>query len=158
MIEEQATVTSVEGQTIVVESIVKSACSSCQQLESCGSGQISKAFPQKSLSYTLSTEKQISVGDSVVIGLSEQILLSAAWRVYMWPLIGLISGSFLGQLLYERQILPYELLALTVGLIGGYVGYRLARAKLGQSANCTKWTPSLIRINPKHIPVTKIPD
>lgn len=145
MIEEQATVTSIDGKIITVKSVVKSACSSCQQLENCGSGQISKAFPQKSLSYKLTSDLQVKVGDNVVIGLSERLLLSAAWRVYMWPLIGLLAGSFLGQSLLEKQLLSHELLALFLGCLGGYIGYRLAKRNLSKSASCLKWTPSLIK-------------
>ena len=44
MIEETARVISVIENQIVVEGLVKSSCSGCQQLESCGSGQIAKSF------------------------------------------------------------------------------------------------------------------
>mgnify|MGYP000194550422 CR=1 FL=1 len=75
MIEEQAQVTDITDGNITVESIVKSTCSGCQQLESCGSGQIAKAFPQKKTTYTVLSELPVEVGDRVIIGLSEKILL-----------------------------------------------------------------------------------
>ena len=47
MIEEQARVIAIDKNKITVESIVKSSCSGCQQIDSCGSGQIAKAIPHK---------------------------------------------------------------------------------------------------------------
>lgn len=158
MIEEQAKVIAIDDNLITLESVVKSSCSGCQQIESCGSGQVAKAFPHKSVSYTLTSDLPVNVGDSVVIGLSEQILLSTAWRVYIWPLIGLILSSFLGQLLLDNNYLPHELFALLIGLLGGGIGYKLAQRQLKYSENCSKWTPSLIKVNAERIDTIEIID
>lgn len=157
MIEEQAQVIAIENDdTIVVESVVKSSCSSCQQLESCGSGQISKAFPQKRLTYRLPACGQVNVGDQVIIGLSEKLLLSSAWQVYMWPLIGLIAASVFGQWLVDIQVIQHELIALALGILGGYLGFYLARKKQLQSASNSQWTPSLIKIVGSSISISQI--
>lgn len=157
MIEEQAKVVEVQpNQHIVVESIVKSTCSGCNQLENCGSGQISKAFPQKKLTYTIPCTQTVRVGDNVVIGLSEQIVLSAAWQVYMWPLIGLIITSAIGQWLLAHQWFNHELYSVLLGVTGGYLGFYLARKKQQKMANCEKWTPSLVKVLGSSLPFTQI--
>jgi len=159
VIEEQAKVVSIEdNSTFIVESTVKSTCSGCQQLESCGSGQISKAFPQKKLTYRLHSDEIVNVGDNVVIGLSESILLSSAWQVYMWPLLGLISASLLAQWLLVDTLFAHELFALMIGVLGGYIGFIAAKSKQAQISNCQKWTPSLIRNLGSNISVTEILD
>jgi len=53
MIEEQATVVAINDNNVTVTSDIKSACSGCQQVDNCGSGQVAKAFPQKKLSMNL---------------------------------------------------------------------------------------------------------
>lgn len=149
MIEEQAQVTAItEEGNITVESIVKSTCSGCQQLESCGSGQIAKAFPQKKTTYTVFSELPVKVGDRVIIGLSEKILLSAAWQVYMWPLIGLFIGSFLGQSLLENGVLSHELWALPLASSGGFLGFTLAKRQQSNSLNKQEWLPTLLKVLP----------
>ncbi len=156
MIEEQAKVISIDKNVIVVESTVKSTCSSCTQMDSCGSGQIAKAFPQKQLTYTLFNDQPVNIGDMVVIGLSEKLLLSAAWQVYLWPLIGLIIASSIGQWLMLEEIIAYELIAVAIGLLGGYLGFYFARQQQNKLLNCSEWVPKLIKITPASISVTEI--
>jgi len=156
VIEQQAKVIAVEGNNVVVESMVNSTCSGCQQIDSCGSGQISKAFPQKKLSYEIVTELSVKEGDRVVIGLSEKLLLSAAWQVYLWPLIGLILASLFGQWLIELEILMHELLAVAVGVLGGYTGFFFAKKKQSQMAKCQQWAPQLVKVIQDPISVTQI--
>ena len=152
MIEEQATVISVESGQVVVESVVKSSCSGCQQVDSCGSGQVAKAFPQKKMRYQLVTDQSLSPGDQVIIGLSEKLLLSTAWQVYLWPLIGLMAFAALGQWLVERAILPHELLAVLLSILGGYLGFFLARHRQQATSEAPQWAPTLVKILPaKHI-------
>ena len=148
MIEEKARVTAISQGTITVESIVKSTCSGCQQLESCGSGQIAKAFPQKKTTYTVTSEIPVKIGDRVTIGLSEKILLTAAWQVYMWPLIGLFIGSFLGQFLLNINLLSHELWAIPLAILGGYLGYSLAKRQQTFSLDKPEWLPTLLSVLP----------
>jgi sigma-E factor negative regulatory protein RseC len=146
MIEEQAQVTAIEQGNITVQSIVKSTCSGCQQLESCGSGQIAKAFPQKKITYTLFSDLPVKVGDKVIIGLSEKLLLSAAWQVYMWPLIGLFIGGFLGNTLLEHRLIAHELLALPLALLGSFLGFALAKRQQDKITNEPEWLPTLLKV------------
>ncbi|MDT0603526.1 SoxR reducing system RseC family protein [Thalassotalea castellviae] len=148
MIKEEARVTAITQDSVTVESIVKSTCSGCQQLESCGSGQIAKAFPQKKTTYTVRSELSVKVGDRVIIGLSEKLLLSAAWQVYIWPLIGLFIGSFLGQSLLDANLISHELWALPMAILGGYLGYFLAKRQQFIMRDKPEWHPTLIDVLP----------
>ena len=114
MMEELATVVAIDlissqCSKITVESQIKSTCSSCHQIDSCGSGQVSKALPKKSLIVELTTELPVKLGDVVVLGLSEKGLLQTAWQVYLWPLIGLIIFSGIGQYLVLQVIFTSEI-------------------------------------------------
>lgn len=146
MIEEQAQVIAVDDQHIVVTTLVKSTCSGCQQLDSCGSGQVAKAFGQKQVSYQISATTPVNIGDKVLIGLSEQVLLSAAWQVYLWPLIGLFAGSVIGQYLFAQMGFTHELLALITGIFGGYIGFKCAQLKQQHLATDERWHAKLLRV------------
>jgi len=143
--EELAKVTHIENNVVSIESEVKSACSGCQQVDNCGSGQVSKAFPTKKLSLKLYSDLPLKIGDTVVLGLSDEYLLQSAWQVYMFPLIGLISFASLGQYLTSHSFFPHELLAVMLSAVGGYLGYLLSKSVQSSAKNRQKLTPKILR-------------
>ena len=151
MIKELANVVIVEPGQVTVSSQIKSSCSSCAQVDTCGSGQIAKALPQAKLTLTLpydtsSTNAALKQGDCVVIALPEKHILSSAGQVYLLPLLGLISFSAIGQWLFNQHILPHELLCLATGILGGYLGYRLAKFLQKYSKHSVKLQPTIIEV------------
>lgn len=146
MMEEKAKVVAILDDVITIESLIKSACSGCQQVDNCGSGQISKALPQKRLSVNVKSEFQLKIGDEVVIGLSEKHLLSVAWQVYLWPLIGLILFGFLGQYLITNHVFSSEPLAILLSMLGGYLGF--ISAKQQQNSGSSDLNVKILKILP----------
>jgi len=156
MIEELAKVISVNHKNITVVCDVKSACDGCKQVDSCGSGQVAKAFPQKQLSINLVTELAVKNGDTVVIGLSERCVLESAWQVYLLPILFLILFSGIGQWFVEQLFFSHEIYAIFLGMAGGYLGYRIARYLQSHKNKIDKLTPKVLRILPETILVTEI--
>jgi len=158
--EELATVTAIDNGKVSMVSQIKSSCNSCSQVDTCASGQIAKAIPHKKLSFTLlkpkSLENQtIEIGDCVVLTLPESNLLQSAWQVYLLPIFGLFSFSALGQWLKQEGILSHELMALSIGVVGGYLGYRLARYLQNHVSQEGKLEPKISRIIPKALNINK---
>jgi len=156
--EELAEVVAIESGMISVVSQVKSSCNSCSQVSTCASGQVAKAIPHKKLSFILpvpilSNNQHVQVGDCVVLTLPEVDVLQSAWQVYLLPIIGLISFSALGQWLKVQAVLSHELLALGVGLLGGYLGYRLAKLLQNNPEHQEKLQPKILDIIPKPLVV-----
>lgn len=151
MIEEQATITAFDHKTITVSSQVKSSCSGCAQVDTCGSGQIAKAIPHKQLKLTLPLPEHygnaLKVGDSIVLGLPDSDVLASASQVYLYPLFGLIMFSAIGQWLVTQHVFSHELLAFSFGLIGGYLGYRLAKFRQNQGNQSLKLQPKILRLS-----------
>jgi len=166
MIEESATITALYSQNndslkssfniVKVESEIKSSCSGCKQIDNCGSGQVAKAFPQAKLSLDLETDLPVKVGDIVVLGLSDKHLLLSAWQVYLWPILGLIIASVLGQWLVEQQIFIHELFAIVLGIFGSYLGFYLARHQQKRGKYCKLLIPRILRIKKSLINITEI--
>ena len=103
MIKELANVVDIKAGQVTVTSQIKSSCSGCAQVDTCGSGQIAKALPQAKLTLTLPYDIRITgvplnKGDCVVLAIPEKHVLSSAGQVYLLPLLGLISFSAIGQL------------------------------------------------------------
>lgn len=155
MMEETARVIAVDNGQVTLESVIKSACSSCQQVDTCGSGQIAKAIPHKKLITTITTDKLLAVGDEVVLGISEKHILQTAWQVYIFPLIGLILFSALGQWLIIQQVISHEIMGIILGVLGGFVGFKLASYL--QQRKSSQWlAPKILRVLPKNIVITQL--
>jgi len=153
MIKELANVVTVEAGQVTVSSQIKSSCSGCAQIDTCGSGQVAKALPQAKLSLTLPYDvntlgRELKQGDCVVIAIPEEHVLSSAGQVYLLPLFGLIVFSGLGQWLFKQQILPHELIALALGITGGYLGYKLAKYNQKHGKQSEKLQPKIIEVLP----------
>jgi len=152
MITELANVIAIEAGQVTVTSQIKSTCSSCAQVDTCGSGQIAKALPQAKLTLTLPYDKasgeMLKQGDCVVLALPEKHILTSAGQVYLLPLLGLITFSALGQWLLKQQVLSHELFALGLGITGGYLGYKLAQFQQKQGKNSEKLQPKIIEVIP----------
>lgn len=161
MMEELATVVAIKQNQITCVSQVKSTCSSCQQADTCGSGIVAKAIPKKQLSVIIPLDKALTsntlkVGDCIILGIPEIAILQTAWQVYLWPLIGLIGFSALGQRLLAQQIFTHELMSLSLGVLGGYLGYRLAKFWQQRSGQHQRLQPKILRVLPNKTLVKSI--
>ncbi|MDO6486639.1 SoxR reducing system RseC family protein [Colwellia sp. 4_MG-2023] len=159
--EELATVTEISHGNITVVSQIKSTCNSCSQVNNCANGQVAKAIPHKKLSFTLGKPKSlnkqiIGVGDSVLLTVPEEDVLSSAWQVYLLPILGLFSFSALGQWLVQKAIIPHELIAIVIGSVGGYLGYRLAKKLQSDPIKQKNLQPKILRVLPKPLEVNNI--
>ncbi len=153
MIKELANVVAIDAGQVTVTSQIKSTCSGCAQVDTCGSGQIAKALPQAKLTLTLpydikTTGTILKPGDCVILALPEKHILSSAGQVYLLPLFGLITFSAVGQWLLKQQILPHELFAIALGITGGYLGYRLAKFQQKHGKQSEKLQPKIIEVIP----------
>jgi sigma-E factor negative regulatory protein RseC len=161
-VEELAEVVDISDHDITVVSQVKSTCNTCSQAATCASGQVAKAIPHKKLSLTLpypeslnllEKNQTIQVGDCVMLTLPEAGLLQSAWQVYLLPILGLILFSAIGQRLLLNGILSHELLALLLGMFGGYLGYRLAKYWQSQACQQSKLQPKILRVLPNFLDI-----
>lgn len=159
--EELATVTAISNKNITLVSQIKSTCNSCSQVDTCASGQIAKAIPKKTLSFTLTKPKLlehqvINVGDCVVLTVPEIDVLQSAWQVYLLPVFGLFSFSALGQWLIETHVIPHELIGLAIGVVGGYLGYRFAKQLQNNPGKQKSLQPQILKVLAKPIDMNNI--
>lgn len=145
MIEEVATVVSIDGDEITVQSTIKSTCHSCHQQENCGSGQIAKAIPHKALTTKLTTSLALNVGDEVVLGLPEGSILSSAFEVYMLPLFGLVLFAAFGQFSLVELYHFHELFALFFAVLGAILGFFIAKYRQSSNQTSIALQPKIMR-------------
>ena len=94
MIEEPGRVVAVEPAAVWVETLRQSSCSACSASAGCGEGVLEKlGISQRHARVRVLTDLQLQVGDAVVIGIPEELLLSSSIQVYLLPLLGLLAAA-----------------------------------------------------------------
>ena len=126
MIEEQATVISVDGDFVWVESIRLSTCNSCSAQKGCGQQAIAKGIGQQRQKFkVLLNQHSLHAGDEITIAMPDEAFLKLSLLVYFVPLAGLIIGAIIGFSLIGEAL---SILMGGVGLAAGlYILKRLSR-------------------------------
>jgi sigma-E factor negative regulatory protein RseC len=99
MIEESGVVVSTEGRYAWVRITRRSVCGGCAANGACGTSLIERFFGRGSMQVRALNQVDASVGERVVLAISERGLLSASFAVYFAPLVGLLGGAFAGDAL-----------------------------------------------------------
>jgi sigma-E factor negative regulatory protein RseC len=143
MIEEVGTIIAVENelgkQKIWVETEIKTTCNACQVQANCGTSVVAKAFSTKKQSLKLSYEAAVEIGQKVKLGIPEEALLNASVQVYLLPILGLIAGALLANLLLPLLSLESELWVVLSGFmaaIGVFLVIKHRLARLNQQQFC----------------------
>lgn len=98
MIEEPGRVVAVEEGAVWVETLRRSTCSACSANAGCGQGLMEKLGVGQRRGYVRAlTDLRLAVGDGVVIGIREDLLVRSSLLVYLLPLLGLFAGAMLAQ-------------------------------------------------------------
>jgi len=119
MIEEHALVVAVENDAVWVETSPQSACGSCAVEKGCGQGVVAKFFQGRIGSIRAVAEQNYKIGEHVVIGVPEDVVLKGALLVYLFPLLGMLIVA--GVFQYFESSEPLTILS-------GFVGFGLGLA------------------------------
>jgi sigma-E factor negative regulatory protein RseC len=156
MIKESGQVVQLEGDLAWVETAVTSTCQTCSAKSNCGTSSIASAMSSKTVINKVQNHLQAEIGDRVEIGVPEDSLVKGAFLVYILPLILALTFASLSQLWLIEFIDVAEWGVMLGALLGGYLGFRLAKLRLSQVSD-TSLEPQLLRILAKNIPVQEIP-
>ena len=132
MIEEYAIVTKSAGTTATLEIERRTACGLCGQKRGCGNATWGKMLGHDSHDFTAENQINAKVGDSVVVGIDEQAVLSSAFFLYVVPLVGLLIGTLAADFLFKNQF--YVILGAVLGLVLGFLwvkGHLIGHDKSG---------------------------
>lgn len=151
MIEEVGIVVAVENQDgeqkIWVETEIKTTCNSCQVQSNCGTSVVAKAFSPKKQNIMLSYEQAVVIGQKVKIGIPEEALLSASIQVYLLPILGLIAGASLANLLLPLLSLNSELWVISAGFSTAILVFSLIKYRMTNISN-KQFCPTLLQTFP----------
>ncbi|MFH1816623.1 MAG: SoxR reducing system RseC family protein [Pseudomonadota bacterium] len=121
MLEQTAEVTHTASDGVWVQAVEPSGCGTCGG-QGCSSRRIAELFQRKPRNFLVDCDLALAPGDRVVIGIAHGSVLKSAMRAYGLPLGLMLAGALLAQ-----AIQPGDGAALAGMLIGGAVGWLLAR-------------------------------
>ncbi|MCW9089232.1 MAG: SoxR reducing system RseC family protein [Gammaproteobacteria bacterium] len=147
MIEETAHVVAVEGDHAWVESERRSSCGGCAA-KGCGTGALSKVLGAKKQQIKVRNPVAAGVGDSVVLGIEEKVLLQGSLMVYILPLVLMLAGGLLGEVLAPQWGVGSEGAALLFGVPGLLGGFLWLRGYNRRCAADPQFSAVILRITP----------
>jgi sigma-E factor negative regulatory protein RseC len=141
MIEEPGRVVALDSGAVWVETRRKSTCSGCSAKNGCGQGLMDSlgVRERRGLIRALS-DLQLQVGDSVIVGIREDVLLRGAVLVYLFPLIMLMTAAATA-----AQFSAHEPIVILAGLGGFFVSWLFVRIRSRNAANDPKLQSVVLR-------------
>jgi len=119
IIEEAARVVALDGDQAWVTTQRRSACGSCAANKGCGTGIIARSFSTgRTLRIKVVNQVEAVVGDDVILGIDDRVLVRSAVLMYLLPLLALMGGAFLGEVI-DNVLLhsDREYLSILTGLL-----------------------------------------
>ncbi len=142
MIEEQAVVIAIESSQVdnrnlaTLEIVRHVPCGICGQTRGCGNSLWGRFFSHKTIAFKANNAINARVGDGVVVGIDEQVVLKSALLLYALPLATMMIGALLSSAVVAKSSSQADLYALTgaiVGLILGFVWVKVHAASRNYS-------------------------
>ncbi|MBT9152957.1 MAG: hypothetical protein DDT36_01086 [Firmicutes bacterium] len=131
-------VVSLKDSRATVKVLQRGACGSCRQ--KCG-----LAHEIKELRLEVLNPLAAQVGDRVMLDLPDHQVLKAALWVYLWPLLFLFLGVFLGMVFLQSEIY-----ALFLGLFGLACSYGVIKMSLEPKIRqSNQYTPTITGFSDK---------
>jgi len=146
MIEKTFTVAKVDN-TLVTFALPKpQACSGCDG--KCGSLTFAKLFANKRSELTIESKERLEVGQKVDLALDDSHVIKMSLLTYMVPLLLALIFTIVAANVFVLA----ELWQVLFAIIGGYVGFILAKEKQKGLKNRIK----IKKIHPISLPITQI--
>jgi len=150
MIEENAQVVALnlegDGLHVWVETQRKSACDACSANKGCGTGIVSKAFGEKKMRMNALNNIGAEVGDTVILGIDDEILVKSSFMTYFVPLLTLMLGGAFGSYMDGRLFADEsEGLTILLGVIGLIVGFIWLRYHTRRLAGDERYEAQILR-------------
>ncbi len=119
MIEEFAVITKRVDDHVMLEIERRTACGLCGQKRGCGNATWGKLLGHKSHEFAAENAINAEVGDSVVVGIDERVMLSSVFYLYVVPLLAMLIGAILADVLFNNEF--YVILAAALGLLLSFI-------------------------------------
>lgn len=110
---EQFEVIKIENESMTLKINRSDTCHSCSAKNGCGTGILADYFDRYSV-FTRPSEGSVSAGDFITLEIPSRELYFRAFLLYMFPLIMLFFGAYIGMILFP----VHEVWQILLGFLG----------------------------------------
>lgn len=142
MIEESGRIVAVEEGAVWVESIRRAACDTCSAKNGCGQSALAKLGQQHKNHVRALSPLDLSVGDEVVIGVPEDVVMKGTLVAYMMPLIFMLVAAVAAD-----SVNAGDLWVTLAGLIGLGIGFGMVRLHFLKIRTDKRYQPVVLRMS-----------
>ncbi len=148
MITENGIVTRANQDTAWVTTTRSAACESCSSKDSCGAGHHGSQEMTVCVKNTLGVE----TGDPVVIGMETRPMIVLSFLLYVFPIILLVIGAFIGDSLAPVLGINKSLSAMIFAFSFFAAAFLLLRKRQTRLSEKNGYQPFLVRKRPSTAP------
>ncbi len=141
MATEQGVVLRTDSEAAWVKTIRSSACEGCTAKGSCHSMGGGQEMEVKALNPAGARE-----GDRIVLSFETSSLLKATFLIYVFPIIFLIAGAALGQMLAPFMAFNPSALAVLLGFAFFFIALFIIKARANKMAKQNAYQPKITKI------------
>ncbi|RLT88474.1 MULTISPECIES: SoxR reducing system RseC family protein [unclassified Ketobacter] len=139
MIEETGRVVAKDPGLAWVETLRQSACDSCSAKSGCGHSALAK-LGQNAIHMQAVCEIDVTIGDQVVVGVPEEIMVKSSILAYLMPLLTMMVGVLLADSFWGQ-----DLLTALAGIIGLALGFVILRWHFHRNRHDERYQPVVLR-------------
>ena len=121
MIEEQAIVIKASKQSVTLEVVRSKPCGLCGQVRGCGNSIWGKIFSHQSGHIETRNNLNAKLGDIVILGIDETLMLKSSLMLYGVPLLLMFLGMVITNSFAKEMTELYTLVGAVLGLSLGVV-------------------------------------
>jgi len=146
MIEERGVVVEIKDNFAFVQTQRDSSCGHCSANKGCGTASLAGVVGQKETLVKVVNQKNVKVGDRVVIGVAEDALLKSSLALYLVPLLSLFVVAVGYESLVGLLELPsYEILTALAGLLGLFAGLNWVKRVSVKMSEDVNYQPVIVK-------------
>ncbi len=147
LLEEQGRITRIEENFAWVEVARKPGCSGCATKNECGTAVLAKTMRSKPVLIKTINVIAANVGDDVIVGIEQKVLMAGSFAVYAIPLLLMLFTAFLGDFLGQQFFIEYHngisVVFAFLGLLGGFLWLKCYVQKIAKNQS---YQPFLVRL------------
>lgn len=131
----------------ILEIMRHTPCGICGQTRGCGNAIWGKIFTHKSSSFKVNNTINAKVGDGVIVGIDEQVVLKSALLLYALPLATMMLGALLSTIIVTNSPNQADLYAVIGAITGLTFGFIWLKGHTVSKSYHTKNQAVLLRIS-----------
>ena len=121
MIEEEAIVIKASKENVTLEVVRSKPCGLCGQVRGCGNSIWGKIFSHRSGHIETHNNLNAKLGDVVILGIDETLMLKSALMLYGVPILFMFLGMVIANSFVKEMKEFYSLIGAVTGLFLGVV-------------------------------------